>query len=347
MGIWYKPLLVLPLLNVSVTLPQKRTIMSADLLLKIVDRSNLDEKAWNIFIANSPQCANYAMTWYLDVVSPHWQGIQVFYKNELHAVMPIRVSSKYTIRYVLQPMLCQYGGIFFREIGGKTEKEMALKKKLVRAVVEAIQKKRLRLFTVNFSPEFDYPLPFHWAGYGLRTRYTYWLHNRTDKRALFKNFNERTRTYINKANKSGLVPKQVADIDPLVQLSRKHDSYNIDYQMLSQLWEAMKQQGVGRAIEVRDNNNRLHAGLIYQISGHKQVHLFSAKDPALTNLGGMSLAIWYSIERAGEDIEIHDFEGSMLEPVEHFFRGFGTRPVPYLQITKNDFPKSVKWLMES
>ena len=130
----------------------------------------------------------------------------------------------------------------------------------------------------------------------------------------------------------------------LISLSKKNDAYLVDYRLLEALWSVLKEHKVGKAIEVRDADGRLHAGLIYQISGQKQVHLFSAKDPSVSNLGGMSLAIWQSIQSAGEEIVVHDFEGSMLEPVEHFFRGFGTRPVPYLQISKNDFPKPIRWL---
>jgi len=32
---------------------------------------------------------------------------------------------------------------------------------------------------------------------------------------------------------------------------------------------------------------------------------------------------------------VFDFEGSMIEPVERFFRSFGAQRVPYFGITKN------------
>ena len=320
--------------------------MSANIEIQTLDRTAINEATWDAFITTSPQGINYARSWYLDVIWPNWQGIHIFYKKQLHAVMPLRVASKYSIRYALQPMFSQYEGVFFKKLEGKTEKVLALKKKLVQAAVEAVQKKRLRQFVIHFAPEFDYPLPFHWAGFTLQARYSYWLDNHADKATIFKNFNERTRTYINKANRSGLAAKQVKDIGELIQLSKKHDSYLVDYQLLNQLWQVLQAKGAGKALEVRDEKGTLHAGLVYQVSGEKQVHLFSAKDPKLSSLGGMSLAIWESIQRAGEDIKTHDFEGSMLQPVEHFFRGFGTRPVPYLRISKNNFPSPIKWLFE-
>lgn len=315
--------------------------MAKDTETHIVSRSQLDAEAWDNFISNSPQCANYALSWYLDVVWPGWQAVQVFYKNELSAVMPIRVSRKYGIPYCFTPALSQYEGVFLKKIVGKNEKVLALKKRLVSAIVEAIPP--TKKFELNLAPEFDYPLPFHWAGFEIRTRFTYWLDNSSDKDSLFKNCNERTRTYIKKARKSGLTAHEVSSANAIIQLSRERDAYPLDYGLLARLWEAMKKNGVGRAIEIRDKNGRLHAGLIYQYSGKKLQHLFSAIDPEVRNQGGMSLAIWHTIEQAGKEVQTIDFEGSMLEPVEKFFRGFGPRPVSYLQLRKNDFPKIIRW----
>ncbi|MCB0517717.1 MAG: GNAT family N-acetyltransferase [Lewinellaceae bacterium] len=311
----------------------------------IVPRHELDGALWNSFIAQSPQGANYAMTWYLDAVWPTWQGILVFYKGKLQAVMPVRASSKFGISYCLQPWLCQYLGIFFASMELKNEKAWALKKRLVTAVADTIPQ-NLKKVVLNFAPEFDYPLPFHWAGYELRTRYTYWLDHNPDKQLLFGNLNERTRTYINKAGRSGLTASNTGDVAGIIQLSREQEAYPLDYNVLGKLWAALQTNNAGRAIEVRDKEGRLHCGLLYHVSGQKQIHLFSALDPATKHLGGMSLAIWHSIEQAVDDIRIHDFEGSMLEPVEKFFRGFNTYPVPYLQIRKNTFPKPLRWMVE-
>jgi len=144
--------------------------------------------------------------------------------------------------------------------------------------------------------------------------------------------------------KTGLVASPVSQIDAIVQLAKERNAYPLDDTLLKKLWEALRQQGNGVALEVRDADGRLHAGLIYQQFQHKLIHLFSAFDPALGNQGGMSLAVWRSIEAAGPEVRIIDFEGSMLEPVENFFRGFGTRPMPYLQIKRNSLPRLVRWL---
>jgi hypothetical protein len=315
-------------------------------ITEVLERHQIHDEIWNAFIASSPQAAPYGCTWYLDVVWPGWKAIVVTEKDQILAALPFSISKKHRINYVFNPKFSQYVGLFFGAIEKKNATlTFSLKKRLVKAIVEALPSE-IKVFNIKFAPEFDYPLPFHWAGYELHTRLSYWLDNQTDKLSLLKNFEERTRTYINKAVKSGLVVSSIPDIDAIVALANERNSYPLEEALLKKLWTALRQQKKGIALEVRDATGRLHAGLIYQQFQHKIIHLFSAFDAELGNQGGMSLAIWKSIETAGPEVKIIDFEGSMLEPVENFFRGFGTRPVPYLQIKKNAFPKPIRWLME-
>lgn len=312
---------------------------------EVLERGQIEDAVWNEFIARSPQAAPYGCTWYLDVVWPGWKAIVVSKKGQMLAALPIKISKKHGIHYIFNPPFCQYVGIFFGEIEKKNATlKLALKKRLVKAIVEAIPAE-VKVFNLKFAPEFDYPLPFHWAGYELHTRYSYWLDNQEGKSLIFKNFEERTRTYINKAVKTGLTVSSVESIEQILELAKARSAYDLDGSLLKKLWATLQQQKTGKALEVRDETGRLHAGLIYQQFQHKIIHLFSAFDAELGNQGGMSLAIWKSIEAAGPEVQVIDFEGSMLEPVENFFRGFGTRPVPYLQIKKNAFPKPVRWLM--
>lgn len=311
--------------------------------VKTLERNEIPEREWDDFIDQSPQGVHYAKSWYLDVIWPEWQGVMVFYNGTLQAVMPAKISRKWGISYLFNPPFAQYLGIFFNDFSIRHEKALALKKRLTEAIIETLPS--LKVFILNFSPAFDYPLPFYWQGFELHTRYSYWLDNQADKKTLFRNCNERTRTYINKARKSQLLASFTDDAAQIINLSRERDAYPLDYNMLQQLWNVLKDKGVGKAVEVRDNTGRLHAGLMYMSSNVKNIHIFSAMDPDMKNLGGMSLAIWHTIEQAGPDVRIHDFEGSMIEPVEKFFRGFGTKPVPYLQLRKNNFPKPFRWLL--
>ena len=58
----------------------------------------------------------------------------------------------------------------------------------------------------------------------------------------------------------------------------------------------------------------------------------------------MSLIIWEAIKIAKQHSTIFDFEGSMIEPIERFFLGFGSTPKPYLNIVKDKLPFVVRQL---
>ena len=62
--------------------------------------------------------------------------------------------------------------------------------------------------------------------------------------------------------------------------------------------------------------------------------LMSARDPELQAIGANTLLYWEAIRLASEVSRVFDFEGSMVEPIEHYFRGFGGRQTPYFCISK-------------
>ena len=52
----------------------------------------------------------------------------------------------------------------------------------------------------------------------------------------------------------------------------------------------------------------------------------------------MSLCMWHAIRFAASVSSRFDFEGSMLEPIERFFRSFGAQQLPYFKVTRTNSP---------
>ena len=48
----------------------------------------------------------------------------------------------------------------------------------------------------------------------------------------------------------------------------------------------------------------------------------------------MSLALWEAIQFSSQVSRRFDFEGSMIESIERFFRAFGAREVPYFYVSR-------------
>ena len=62
--------------------------------------------------------------------------------------------------------------------------------------------------------------------------------------------------------------------------------------------------------------------------------LMSARNREVEPAGANTLLYWEAIRLAAEVSRVFDFEGSMVEPIEHYFRGFGGRQTPYFCVTK-------------
>ncbi len=58
----------------------------------------------------------------------------------------------------------------------------------------------------------------------------------------------------------------------------------------------------------------------------------SGSDPDLRSSGALSLLMHEAIQFAATVTQRFDFEGSMHEPIERFFRNFGATPKQYFQV---------------
>ena len=100
----------------------------------------------------------------------------------------------------------------------------------------------------------------------------------------------------------------------------------------------------GYVLQVNDESGTpLAAGYFIDFEG-KTTYLVGAKKPGLKETGAQGLVLWEAIKRSMGNSRIFDFEGSMLEGVESFFRTFGGRPIPYLFIEKNELPLLIRWI---
>jgi hypothetical protein len=117
--------------------------------------------------------------------------------------------------------------------------------------------------------------------------------------------------------------------------------------VVRRIYEACEKQGSGQAFFAVDRQDRVHAALYLVWDGRAAYYLLGGGDPKLRNSGAHSLIMWEAIKHAATVSKTFDFEGSMVEPVERFFRAFGARQKPYHQITRiNSRWLKAGWLMK-
>jgi hypothetical protein len=107
---------------------------------------------------------------------------------------------------------------------------------------------------------------------------------------------------------------------------------------LERLEAACAPRGAGAMLFARDEAGRIHAVAWAVWDKHAAYYLLAGADPHLRNSGASSLLAWEALMRAREHTDVFDFHGSMLRPVERFFRAFGARQTPYLSVTRMTAP---------
>jgi len=303
---------------------------------------------WDALVRASPQGNCYALSHYMDLVAPEWSGVEVFEKEKLVAVMPLHVRKRRGFLVSLQPPFSQYWGICFEPRSfSSTYKRYSWQRKVVQAVVEALPE-NLRWFAHSFSPHFDYPLPFHWQGHSLKTRYTYVLDLEASEQELWKGLGKNTKYEINKASELQL--REAANGDGLLELVKRNGEAGkqlltaTEGELLGKImFDALKHKE-GYVLEMTTPDGGLSAaGFFLEFEG-RTVYLMSAQNPTEKQNGAMTRLIWEAMKKGLGKGRLFDFEGSMMEGVEGFFRGFGAGPIPYLFIEKNDLPLWVKWI---
>jgi hypothetical protein len=193
-------------------------------------------------------------------------------------------------------------------------------------------------FSQQFSPAMLNALAFHWAGYRLEARYTYRLHGLRSSSDLWAGLRDNIRREIRKAR------KRVEIVDDL-GIDRFHDVLSKTYERqaiptphslaeLARLEAVCAARGAGALLFARDDAGQVHAAVWVVWDRNGAYYLLAGAEPSLRTSGASSLLAWEAIVRSGEHTDVFDFHGSMLQPVERFFRAFGAQQTPYLSVTK-------------
>ncbi len=101
-------------------------------------------------------------------------------------------------------------------------------------------------------------------------------------------------------------------------------------QKMITLCEAKKQGGIFMA---RDQHHQIHAGLLLVYDGETAYYLAGGSDKKFYGSGAMSYLMWQAIKHAQTIGKTYfDFEGSMTESIDKFFRSFATERVEYTHV---------------
>jgi hypothetical protein len=284
-------------------------------------------------------CANaiFQQPWWLDAVAPgQWGEVTCEQDGRVVARLPYVVRGRPRFRMLTQSSLMQTLGPWVEPSSAKPARALGREHELLAELERRLPP--AHAFSQQFSPLMLNALPFHWAGYRLEVHYTYRLEGLDSEDVLWDGMRDNIRREIRKAR------KRVEVVDDL-GVDCFHDVLSKTYARqdiptphslaeLARLEAACASRDAGAMLFARDDAGRVHAVAWVVWDRSAAYYLLAGGEPELRTSGAASLLAWDAIRRARAVTDVFDFHGSMLQPVERFFRAFGSRQTPYLSVTR-------------
>ncbi len=273
--------------------------------------------------------------WWLDAVAPsQWGAVVVNKGNEIAARLPFFIEKRYGFTALTQPPLTPMLGPWLRGTDAKPAKQLSSQKELIWELLEQLPKHDL--FSQSLHPSITNWLPFYWKDFEQTTRYTYVMSDLSDPNAIWNGFSEQARRNIRKAQnkvdvKTGMEIERFLDLNEKT-FTRQGKILPYSKDLVKRIDTAASSRNAREIFYAEDDAGRVHSAVYILWDEHSAYYMMGGEDPELRNSEAGSLLIWEAIQFSSRQTKRFDFEGSMIQPIERFFRSFGAAQTPYSHV---------------
>jgi len=306
----------------------------------------IDYAEWDHCVHASPQGLVYALSWYLDIVSPGWEAIVLMGNGRYEQVMPLPVLRRIGIPYLQQPIACQQLGVFSRN--GPVQAE-----RLVPFMAKVLDTFR---YSVNYSFNTDNcPLPPHDPkGITLTQCLTHHLDLSVGYERIYQKYTRDRRMNLKRAQRAGLQMKVSDTIEPLLGMFKAHVAPKIyggvsahTYQVLNHLYTTLHTKGLATLLYTHEESGEPNAGCLFVEYKNVIIYLFNAATQEARRANGRTLMIDAMLQRNAGRNCVFDFESPDETSIAQFYQSFGAQARPFYAMRFNKLPFFVKILRES
>ncbi|HAS35482.1 MAG TPA: hypothetical protein DCS15_03280 [Flavobacteriales bacterium] len=279
----------------------------------------------------------YQDIWFESFDPDSWDLVLSGEVNDPKAVWPFMKKKKMGFTKITQAWLNPYGGPWlFYPKGQKDYARMSFEKKVIDELYGALPKHDA--IACNLYPSLQNHLPFKWLGFEQTTQYTYLLDLKLTEEELREGLNGNIRREINKAtrNKIDIVESdELEDLHRLKILDYEQKGMPIGYSFedFEKRFRPILITGKAKVLYALQDGKRV-SGILLLWDKHQAYYLVGATDPNTKGNGIFSFLLFQAILEAQKHVDTFNFEGSVIEAIEKFFRSFGSRQQPYHVLSK-------------
>ena len=276
---------------------------------------------------------------WLDAVCDNWDVAIYKQDNKIVAFLPYTYYKKTSLTVSHNPPLTPYLGIWIDHPKGiKEATKLGNEKEIFQNLLQQLPK--FDNFNYNFNPEFTNWYPLYLDNFEQTTRYTYCINQPFSIDAIFNGFKSKLKAHINKAV-TELTIDTSSNINDLVQIKKIAHSENSNIpvfktELYKSVFKLCKKENLGTQLIAKNKDDKIIASVLLVWDSQFCYLLHGASLPEHKSSNAMSLLIWEAIQLAHKKQLSFNFEGSMLESVEQFFRFFNATQTPYFNIRKTN-----------
>ena len=291
--------------------------------IKHLRNQDIDYEKWDLCIRQAENGNLYGQSWYLDVVSPNWEALVL---GDYEFVMPLPVVKKLIVRMVSQPLHCQQLGIF-------PEPKPDIQQEFSRKLWQLF---RLVRYQLNAALQ-----PEAFNNFAKLKKVNYVLNLDRPYSGILNGCSTNTKRNLKAAEKAEVTV--IKGLQPVEFFAVKRQTENRkvpekSYQILHRLAAQTVTRGNGAIYAAFSKTNNLCAAA-FVISTQNRIYYLNAYS---TNKGRENRAMYAIVKEIIKEYSnakvILDFEGSMIEGVARFYRGFGAEAEHYYYLESNRFP---------
>ena len=247
-------------------------------------------------------------------------------------------SKRKGMLHLSNPPFFQNCGLWVSDKGKNLYYKNSHKKKVLKALAEFLA--TYKWVNISFPSECADMQPFYWEDFKCKVRYTYKLNTAEFKE--LKNASKGLKSSIKALNSKAVSMHKALDRQSITLLenSSLKGRRKVEFDYFKKLLEVLKT--LDNFFTVKAQVDQV-AGVSCGVRvGDTLVYLFGgAEKTEGLSLGTASLYELISIQ-IENNLQNIDFEGSMIQGVERYFRSFGAQLTPYYNISKEPLVMGVK-----
>lgn len=271
----------------------------------LLNNNEIDIEKYDQCVSNAYNHFIYAESWYLNIVSPGWKAL-VF--GDYEVVMPIPIKDFIIFKKVIQPAWTQQLGLFSRnEIINHTVDDFLI-----------FLRKKYKFITYNLNEKNDSSFPVD-----VRPNYILDLNNPYEElKTLFSN---NTLRNIKKSQATNLEIELVPDYENLTPFFKENSPEKLSgkaYNTFSSIYQESIKRNKGELWLAKKYNEVIAVCFLLKSPGRLIYRLGISSQAGKEDLAMFAL-LHDIIQKYSEQPVLLDFEGSSIEGIARFYKGFG------------------------